>query len=368
MKTVFNKNKNLDATKQPLFFGEDLAVQRYDTFKYPIFDRLAQQQLGFFWRPEEVSLQKDRNDYAQLSESQKFIFTSNLKYQTMLDCVQGRGPCLAFLPFVTNPELEGAIVAWDFMETIHSRSYTYIIKNLYSDPSEVFDTIIEDKKIEERSKAVTEAYDKLIRLGYKWHNDPKSVDIYELKKALWLALVTVNVLEGLRFYVSFACSFAFGELKLMEGSAKILSLIARDESQHLAMSQQIIKAYLTKENDKVMNKVIKDTNKEVYKIYDDAVQQEKDWASYLFSKGSMIGLSEKLLHQYVEYIANRRMRVIGLEQKYEQSSANNPLPWTQHWFNSRSLQNAPQETEIESYVIGGVKQDVKKDQFKTFKL
>ena len=368
MKTVFNKNKNLDATKQPLFFGEDLAVQRYDTFKYPVFDRLAQQQLGFFWRPEEVSLQKDRNDYAQLSESQKFIFTSNLKYQTMLDSVQGRGPCLAFLPFVTNPELEGAIVAWDFMETIHSRSYTYIIKNLYSDPSEVFDTIIEDKKIEERSKAVTEAYDKLINLGYKWHTDPKSVDMYELKKALWLALVTVNVLEGLRFYVSFACSFAFGELKLMEGSAKILSLIARDESQHLAMSQQIIKAYLTKENDKVMNKVIKDTQKDCYKIFDDAVQQEKDWASYLFSKGSMIGLSDKLLHQYVEYIANRRMRMIGLEQRYEHSSSNNPLPWTVHWFNSRSLQNAPQETEIESYVIGGVKQDVKKDQFKTFKL
>ena len=368
MKTVFNKKQNLDTTKQPLFFGEDLAVQRYDTMKYPIFDRLCQQQLGFFWRPEEVSLQKDRNDYAQLSESQKFIFTSNLKYQTMLDSVQGRGPCLAFLPFVTNPELEGCIVAWDFMETIHSRSYTYIIKNLYSDPSEVFDTIIEDKKIEERSKAVTEAYDKLINLGYKYQLDPKSVDIYELKKALWLALVTVNVLEGLRFYVSFACSFAFGELKLMEGSAKILSLIARDESQHLAMSQQIIKAYLTKENDKVMNKVIKDTQKECYKIFDDAVSQEKDWASYLFSKGSMIGLSDKLLHQYVEYIANRRMRMIGLEQRYEHSSSNNPLPWTVHWFNSRSLQNAPQETEIESYVIGGVKQDVKKDQFKTFKL
>ena len=368
MKTVFNKAKNLDTVRQPLFFGEDLAVQRYDTMKYPIFDRLCQQQLGFFWRPEEVSLQKDRNDYAALTDAQKFIFTSNLKYQTMLDSVQGRGPCLAFLPFVTNPELEGCIVAWDFMETIHSRSYTYIIKNLYPNPADVFDTIIEDKKIEERSKAVTEAYDRLINLGYKYQLDPKSVDMYDLKKALYLALVTVNVLEGLRFYVSFACSFAFGELKLMEGSAKILSLIARDESQHLAMSQQIIKAYLTKENDKVMNKVIKDTIGDVYKIYDDAVQQEKDWASYLFSKGSMIGLSEKLLHQYVEYIANRRMRVIGLEQKYEQPSNNNPLPWTQHWFNSRSLQNAPQETEIESYVIGGVKQDVKKDQFKTFKL
>jgi len=368
MKTVFNKSKKLDSTKQPMFFGEDLAVQRYDTFKYPVFDRLTQQQLGFFWRPEEVSLQKDRNDYAQLSESQKFIFTSNLKYQTMLDSVQGRGPCLAFLPFVSIPELEGAIVAWDFMETIHSRSYTYIIKNLYSNPSDVFDTIIQDEKIEKRAKSVTEGYDKLIDLGYKYKLDPKSVDEYELKKALWLSLVTVNVLEGLRFYVSFACSFAFGELKLMEGSAKILSLIARDESQHLAMSQNIINAYRNKENDKVMNKVIKDTEKEVYQIYDDAVQEEKRWATYLFQKGSMIGLSEKLLHQYVEYIANRRMRTIGLNQVYEHSSSNNPLPWTQHWFNSRSMQNAPQETEIESYVIGGLKQDVKKDQFKTFKL
>ena len=366
MKT-FN-TKQVDWLKQPMFFGEEPNTQRFDQQKYPVFEKLNQQQLGFFWRPEEVSLQKDRNDYLQLSEAQKFIFTSNLKYQTMLDSVQGRGPCLAFLPFCTNPELEGAIVAWDFMETIHSRSYTYIIKNLYANPADVFDTIIEDKKIEERSKAVTEAYDKLINLGYKYQLDPKSVDMYELKKALWLALVTVNVLEGLRFYVSFACSFAFGELKLMEGSAKILSLIARDESQHLAMSQQIIKAYLTKENDKVMNKVIKDTQKDVYKIYDDAVQQEKDWASYLFSKGSMIGLSEKLLHQYVEYIANRRLRAIGLNPIYDISSRTNPLPWTQHWLSSRGQQNAPQETEIESYVIGGIKQDIKENTFEGFKL
>tara|TARA_A100000164_G_scaffold240260_1_gene213556 strand:+ start:1321 stop:2427 length:1107 start_codon:yes stop_codon:yes gene_type:complete len=368
MKTVFNKSKDLDQTKQTMFFGEDLAIQRYDTFKYPVFDRLAQQQLGYFWRPEEVSLQKDRNDYAQLSEAQKFIFTSNLKYQTMLDSVQGRGPCLAFLPFVSLPELEGAIVAWDFMETIHSRSYTYIIKNLYSNPSEVFDTIISDEKIEKRSQSVTEMYDKLIDIGYRYKLDPKSVNEYDLKKALWLALITVNILEGLRFYVSFACSFAFGELKLMEGSAKILSLIARDESLHLAMSSRMINNFRNTEKDKVMDKVIKDTQNDVYKLYDDAVQEEKRWASYLFSQGSMIGLSEKLLHQYVEYIANRRLRGIGLNQKYEQSSSNNPLPWTQHWFNSRSLQNAPQETEIESYVIGGVKQDVEKDQFKSFKL
>ena len=349
-----------------MFFGDDLSVQRYDTFKYPLFDKLTQQQLGYFWRPEEVSLQKDRNDYSQLSEGQKFIFTSNLKYQTMLDSVQGRGPCLAFLPFVSLPELEGAIVAWDFMETIHSRSYTYIIKNLYSNPNEVFDTIIEDEKIAKRSKSVTQTYDELIDLGYKWHLDKSKVDLYELKKKMYLAMCTVNILEGLRFYVSFACSFAFGELKLLEGSAKIISFIARDESQHLAMSQTVINNWHDRNDDKDMLKIRKECEKEVYKMYDDALAEEKRWATYLFSKGSMIGLSEKLLHQFVEYMANRRMKGIGLTPQYEQKT--NPLPWVEHWLNSRSTQNAPQETEIESYVIGGIKQDVKKDQFKKFKL
>ena len=364
-KSVFSKEKGLDFTKQPMFFGEDLQVQQYSDMKYPIFDKLNQQQLGYFWRPEEVSLQKDRNDYQELSPQQKFIFTSNLKYQTMLDSVQGRGPCLAFLPFVSNPELEGCIVTWDFMETIHSRSYTYIIKNLYSQPSEVFDTIIEDEKIANRSKSVTQTYDELIDLGYRWHLDKSKVDLYELKKKMYLAMVTVNILEGLRFYVSFACSFAFGELKLLEGSAKIISFIARDESQHLAMSQTVINNWRNGD-DKDMLKIMKDNEKEVYKMYDDALQEEKRWATYLFSKGSMIGLSEKLLHQFVEYMANRRMKAIGLTPMYEQKT--NPLPWVDHWLNSRSLQNAPQETEIESYVIGGVKQDVKKDQFKKFKL
>jgi ribonucleotide reductase beta subunit family protein with ferritin-like domain len=365
-KSVFNKDKGLDATKQLMFFGPDLAVQQYSDMKYPIFDKLNQQQLGYFWRPEEISLQKDRNDYLGLSEQQKHIFTSNLKYQTMLDSVQGRGPCLAFLPFCSLPELEGCIVTWDFIETIHSRSYTYIIKNLYPDPNEIFDTIIKDQKIENRAKTITEKYDDMINTGYQWVLDPSKVDLYELKKKLYLTMVTVNILEGLRFYVSFACSFAFGELKMLEGSAKIISFIARDESQHLAMSQTIINNWKDREGDKDMVKIAKECEKEVYQMYEEALQEEKRWATYLFSKGAMIGLSEKLLHQFVEYMANRRMKAIQLNPIYDQKT--NPLPWTDHWLNSKGMQNAPQETEIESYVIGGIKQDVEKDQFKKFKL
>ena len=366
MTKVFNR-KAVEWTKQPMFFGDEPNTQRFDQQKYPVFEKLNQQQLGFFWRPEEVSLQKDRNDYNLLSDEQKHIFTSNLKYQTLLDSVQGRGPCLAFLPFCSLPELESMLVAWDFSETIHSRSYTYIMKNVYSNPTEILDTIVKTPQIMKRAETVTEAYDKFIEYAHKYHLMGEG-ERKELKKLLYLTLINVNILEGIRFYVSFACSFAFGELKLMEGSAKIISLIARDENLHLAVSQNIINNYRKHENDKEMLQIIKETEQEVYDMYDTAVQQEKEWAQFLFKDGSMIGLNDKLLNQYVEYMANKRMVAIGLKPQYDQPRTNNPLPWTTHWLNSRGLQNAPQETEIESYIVGGIKQDVDTDSFKGFQL
>jgi len=346
-----------------MFFGEDLNTQRYDEFKYPIFDTLTQKQLGFFWRPEEVSLQKDRNDYQSLDEGQKHIFTANLKYQTLLDSVQGRGPAIALLPYCSIPELESCVIAWDFMEMIHSRSYTYIMKNLYADPTKEFDTILDTKEIIERAESVTKNYDEFIKYATQ-----RSTNEYRLKKKFYKMLISINILEGIRFYVSFACTFGFGELRLMEGSAKIISLIARDESQHLAITQHILKCYQNHEKDKVMLKVMKDCRQEVQDMYGSAVEEEKAWAKYLFKHGSMIGLSETLLGNYVEYIANKRLRGIGLDPLYSISSRNNPLPWTQHWLSSRGLQNAPQETEIESYIIGGIKQDIKDDTFGGFKL
>jgi len=375
--TVFNTEK-VDTKKQPMFFGAPLGVQRYDSYKYPIFDKLTTQQLGYFWRPEEVSLQKDRGDYQTLRPEQKHIYTSNLKYQIMLDSVQGRGPGMAFIPYCSLPELEACMEVWGFMEMIHSRSYTYIIKNVYSDPSEVFDTIISDNRILERAKSVTESYDDFIQSaqGYgasnAWLHNLEGVSyaketINDVKRKLYRAVANVNILEGIRFYVSFACSFAFGELKLMEGSAKIISLIARDENQHLAITQNILNKWRDGD-DPEMKQIMKEEEEWTYAMFDRAVNEEKRWADYLFKDGSMIGLNDKLLQQYVEWIANRRLKAIGLKPQYDISANNNPLPWTQHWINSKSVQIAPQETEITSYLIGGIKQDMKKDTFSGFKL
>ena len=375
--TVFN-TEEVNTKKQPMFFGKPLGVQRYDSYKYPTFDRLTTQQLGYFWRPEEVSLQKDRADYHQLRPEQKHIFTSNLKYQTMLDSVQGRAPGMAFIPYCSLPELEACMEVWGFMEMIHSRSYTYIVKNVYSDPAEVFDTILRDNRIIERAASVTEAYDNFINQaqewgqGNFWQPDARSSPsaqwcLKDLKRSLYRAIMNVNILEGIRFYVSFACSFAFGELKLMEGSAKIISLIARDENQHLVLTQTILKNW-REGDDPEMVEIMKEEEEWTIKQFEKCVDEEKKWAEYLFKDGSMIGLNDKLLYQYVEWIANRRMKTIGLQPIYDVAARNNPLPWTQHWISSKGLQVAPQETEVESYVVGGIKQDVKKDTFAGFSL
>ena len=375
--TVFN-TEHVDTTKQPMFFGKPLGVQRYDSYKYPIFDKLTTQQLGYFWRPEEVSLQKDRGDYQTLRPEQKHIYTSNLKYQIMLDSVQGRGPGMAFIPYCSLPELEACMEVWGFMEMIHSRSYTYIIKNIYSDPSEIFDKIVNDPRILERAASVTEGYDDFIRsaqmwgTGNMWHEDfrdsPSSKwEIKDVKRKLYRAVANVNILEGIRFYVSFACSFAFGELKLMEGSAKIVSLIARDENQHLGITQNILNKWRNGD-DPEMAEIMKEEEEWTYAAFDRAVNEEKRWAEYLFKDGSMIGLNDKLLKNYVEWVANRRIKSIGLTPQYDIAAKNNPLPWTEHWISSKGLQVAPQETEVESYVVGGIKQDVKADTFSGFKL
>ena len=375
--TVFNTSE-VNTKKQPMFFGKPLGIQRYDNFKYPVFDKLTTQQLGYFWRPEEVSLQKDRGDYQTLGPEQKHIYTSNLKYQIMLDSVQGRAPGMAFLPYCSLPELEACMEVWGFMEMIHSRSYTYIIKNVYPDASEVFDTIIKDERILERAQSVTESYDEFIRdaqewaTGSMWKPESKgspSVEwtLKDLKRKLYRAVANVNILEGIRFYVSFACSFAFGELKLMEGSAKIISLIARDENQHLVLTQQILNNW-KKGDDPEMVNIMKEEEEWTYKMFDRAVNEEKKWADYLFKHGTMIGLNDKLLQQYVEWIANKRIKAIGLKPQYDIPAKNNPLPWTTHWISSKGLQVAPQETEVESYVVGGIKQDVKTDTFSGFQL
>ena len=365
-----------DQLKEPMFLGQPVNVARYDQQKYEMFEKLIEKQLSFFWRPEEVDVSQDRIDYAALPEHEKHIFISNLKYQTLLDSIQGRSPNVALLPLISIPELETWVETWSFSETIHSRSYTHIIRNIVNDPSVVFDDIVTNKEIQKRAGDIAGYYDELISyasyynlLGEGKHtvnNRTITIDLRELKRRLYLCLMSVNALEAIRFYVSFACSFAFAERELMEGNAKIIKLIARDEALHLTGTQFMINTLRSGEDDPEMAEIAKECEQDCYDLFLQAANQEKEWAEYLFEGGSMIGLNKDILCQYVEYITNIRMQAVGLKLPFEVKS--NPIPWINNWLVSDNVQVAPQEAEMSSYLVGQIDSEISEDDLSDFTL
>ena len=374
--TTFSQIQN-DHMKEPMFLGNPVNVARYDLQKYDIFEKLIEKQLSFFWRPEEVDVSQDRIDYQALPDHEKHIFISNLKYQTLLDSIQGRSPNVALLPLVSIPELETWIETWAFSETIHSRSYTHIIRNIVNNPATVFDDIVANEQILKRAGSIAGYYDQLIEYTnlyhlfgegeYEFKGQPVSISRYELKKKLYLCLMSVNALEAIRFYVSFACSFAFAERELMEGNAKIIKLIARDEALHLTGTQHMLNILRSGDADPEMAQIAKEREQQCFELFRDAAIQEKEWAEYLFKDGSMIGLNKDILCQYVEYITNLRMQAVGLAPAFV-GAKQNPIPWINAWLSSDNVQVAPQEVEVSSYLVGQIDSQMNHDDLGDFEL
>ena len=375
--SIFNQEIN-DTLKEPMFFGDSVNVARFDQQKFEMFEKLTEKQLSFFWRPEEIDVSKDKIDFGKLLPNEKHIFVSNLQYQILLDSVQGRSPNIAFLPIVSLPELENWVETWAFSETIHSRSYTHIIRAIVNEPGVVFDEIMKTEEIIQRATSVSKHYDKLIKhtQAYLLNGEGEhkidgkilTVNMYSLKRLLYLTLMSVNILEAIRFYVSFACSFAFAERKVMEGNAKIIKLIARDEALHLTGTQHMLNLMRDGKDDPDMQAIAIECEAEVIQMFKDAAEQEKEWAEYLFKDGSMIGLNAQILKQYLEYITNIRMSALNMQPIFEQTT--NPLPWLNHWLDSDNVQVAPQETEITSYLVSAIDNtiDSEDEDFSDFKL
>jgi ribonucleoside-diphosphate reductase beta chain len=351
-----------------IFFNGNVPLSRFDRLKYPWMRKLTKKQMGFFWQPEEVELSRDSKDFKSLSETEQHIFTSNLKRQILLDSVQGSSPSEAFGPICSIPEFRNFLKCWEFFEeNIHAWSYQYIIENVYPDASPVFDTIDTIPEIQSCRRDIEEYYSNLQLMNYNRLCDARGstgYNAYNHKKALWLCLHAVNALEGVRFYVSFACSWAFAELKKMEGNAKIIKFIARDENIHLAFTQQLIRALPKSDPDFV--KISEECKEEVEQIFREVSNQEKDWAKYLFRDGSMLGLNAEVLSDFVDHRSWKCANAIGVH--YVPKSKENNLPWTSKWIGGSEVQVAPQETQITSYTIGGVHNDITNETFKGFKL
>ena len=373
--STFNQTPN-NALLEPMFLGNSVNVSRYDQQRYAAFEKLIEKQLSFFWRPEEIDVSKDRADWQGLTEPEKHIFISNLKYQTLLDSMAARSVNAVLLPLVSLPEVETWVETWAFSETIHSRSYTHILRNLFTDPSEVFDDIVVNPAILKRASSIAKYFDDVIITTQLLQSQGEgvydvegtSVEVTQrnLKERLYLAICSVNALEAIRFYVSFACSFAFAERELLEGNAKIIKLIARDEALHLTGTQHILNNWMSGKDDPEMKEIAESLKDEGLQIFLDVVEQEKEWAQYLFKDGSMIGLNAEILNQYIEYISNQRLSAIGFAAPFNVKS--NPLPWMNAYLVSDNVQVAPQETEISSYLVGQVDSSVSSDDFDDFDL
>jgi ribonucleoside-diphosphate reductase beta chain len=338
------KSKVVDQLSQPMFLGENVNVARYDQQHYSIFEKLTERQLSYFWRPDEIDLTKDRTDFMELPENEKHIFLSNLQYQILLDSVQGRAPSIAFLRRVSLPELETFIIAWTFSESIHSRSYTHIIRNALPEPDKIFENVVLNEEIQKRAFDVTKYYDALIN-----HDGD---DLVDLRKKFILCMASVYMLEAIRFYVSFACSWAFAENGKMDGNAKIIRLIARDELLHFNATANIFKIWRSGSDGQEWVDAFNDCHNEIANMVMLTVEQEKNWATYLFKDGSMLGLNKEILCSYIEYVTNQRVSALGLAKPFKETK--NPIPWINNWIKTDNVQVAPQETEIPSYMVGAV--------------
>lgn len=332
---------NLTAQSDKLFFGESgHGLARYDAPRHPIFVTLNDKMKSFYWNPTEVDLQHERASFNKMTDAEQFIFTENLRRQILLDSIQGRSPGLVFLPSCTDSSLENALSTYQFFESIHSESYTHIIRAIYPDPSVVFDEIPNIKEIADCASSITTAYDRMM--------------VNPNKENLYLALMAANALEGLRFYISFGCTFSFGERGLVEGSAKIVRLIARDENVHLALVQHILKR-LPKDDPEFIE-VMADLREPAMAIFDETAEQEKGWAPHIFQHGSILGLNEGIMIEYIDYLLPRRKSAVGLTPP-TRSEKTHPLPWVERWLADSAYQPAPQEVEGVSYLTSALIND-----------
>lgn len=345
-------NEKIDFTQEPLFFGQGKNLQRFDTVKYQWMLKSAEKMRSLFWVPQEISLTKDRNDFKnKLDDAMRFIQSKNVSRQSVLDSVQGRSPILTFGQLTNLPEFENCILNWDYFEgAIHSESYTYILQNVYDNIKDQFDAILDDPLISKHSVTITKEYNELYDLVIKYQADKQVTK--ELKEAVVKAMVSVNILEGIRFYVSFACSFSLAENNLMTGNAQILKLIARDENQHLALTQKLI-LLMKKSDEEGFVSTFKDLDEYVINMYRQAAEEEMEWADYLFQYGAVIGLNANILKDYVKYLTNRRLKAIGYPSLYEGYSTD-PLPWMKKWLTESAVEGAPQEQESTDYARGMV--------------
>jgi ribonucleoside-diphosphate reductase beta chain len=352
-----------------------VTIQRFEEVRYPRIEKYNDTAEGFFWRPQETTLTKDKLDFKESGKAVKHIFTQNLLRQTTLDSFQD--PATIFTPVSSVPELNLLVKNWSFFESnIHSKAYSHIIRNIYNVPKDQFDKIHDTAEIVSMASNIGEYYNSLHEVNSQktmadkyqrlYNGKPTSgstpVDApteYEHLKAVWLALNASYGLEAIRFMVSFATSLAMVENKIFIGNGNIIGMIMQDELLHTDWS-----AYLLNQNikdDPRFAQLKHDCADEVYEMYMGVIKEEKQWSKHVFREGVVIGLNSEIMCAHVDYTAEARLRQIGIKYREANIPRSAPLPWFNKHADTSKKQTALQENESTAYVLGAMEGEINYD-------
>lgn len=372
--TTYNKKSSLyipekiDFTKEPMFLGSGKNTQRFDSMKYPFFDEKNEKMQGFDWAFNEAKLKTDYVDFnTKMTFADQFKYTKVLQKLIFLDSLQGRGILLTLGHIVSLPELENAMLVWEYFEGAkHSKTYTENLRGVYDDPARIFDESFEIPELMLLAKSISnpynECYELIIEMQYKIIKNLEITPEFmkALKKSVIKLLVVINILEGVRFYSGFACIWALNKSQgFVEGTSKNLKFICRDENQHLALTQKMLQI-LRKVKEEGFQEEYEEMRETIINLYKEAYYEEEAWIDYLFQHGSTIGLNAEISKQYLKYIINRRLKAIG-ENIIFSGFNENPIPWIESYINMDKNEVLPQEGEILNYITGGINKDVKVD-------
>lgn len=345
--TKFNANNDGYKNGYPLFLGQQLGVIDTINVQYPKLEELYQKQLSQIWSEFEISLEQDKMDMLNVPKATRELMVKTIMFQTSADSCACRSIVEILGKYISNSELLNLVTLQTFFEVIHARTYSHIIKQTFTDPSDMLEELYNEANVLRRLEPIVKAFDEISNL-------PEDATEKQKRQAIIKTMVALFALEAISFMASFAVTFAITESGVFQGIGQLVTLICKDEVLHGRMDYEVLNIL---KNDAEWKTEMIFLTEELKAILDSVVQQEESWTEYLFSEGrQVIGLGSELLKDYIYYMSKPLYDALGLPFDFKVVTTN-PIPYMDKYIDSTLVMALPQEIQITSYKIGAVKDD-----------
>ena len=304
-KKIYNPESTEGVSDRKIFGGNPTGIFELNRIKYQWAYNLWDMMLNNTWFPKEVDMTQDVRDYKLLTEQEKISYDKALSQLIFMDSLQTNNLIDNINPFITTPEINLILVRQAYEEALHSQSYAVMVDSISSNTDEIYEMWRSDKQLKGKNDYIASVYEKLAK-------DPTDEQIVK-------AMFANQILEGLYFYSGFTFFYTLARSGKMLGSAQMIRFIQRDEVTHLLLFQNMINSTKRERPDLFTNELID----EVYHMFEEAVQLEISWGKYI-TNGQILGLTDEIIDEYIKYLANDRLKAVGLKPLYD---AKHPIKW-----------------------------------------